>query len=52
MPLGKEIVKGLLEKRKQQLDGLRSLMLVLDIHDEMHGILKMGAVRLRVQKGP
>ena len=44
MPLDKAIVKGFLEKRKQRLSGLRSLMLV----HEMHGMLKMGAVRLRV----
>ena len=48
MPLGKAIVKGFLEKGKQRLNGLRSLMLVFDIQDEMHGVLKMGAVRLRV----
>lgn len=44
MPLGKAIVKGFLEKRKQRFNRLRSLMLVLDIRGEMHGILKMGAV--------
>ena len=49
--MGKAIVKGFLEIKKQRLIGLRYLMLVLDIQGELHGIVKMGAVRLHVLTG-